>query len=181
MWTNFYRQSTFPSKTQNTLFAQNAPRASLTTRQSRRILKKRKVVFWSFASSNYFLLQTEFLSFLLLNQFCKSYFVKSMFPPLRTKPYYSKPKWRSRRPKSPQMRKIHNSIFLRKSHLLAPKVRFWLFLHFWALFAFLAPNDQKRHQETVTPTSFWAVGPKKWFLSAKMQKKRNCAPNSLFW
>ena len=99
------------------------------------------------------------------------FFKKSMFPPLRTKPYYSKPKWRSRRPKSPQMRKSAQFHFLRKNHLLAPKVRFGHFLHFWALFEFLAPNDQKRHQETVTPTSFWAVGPKKWFLSAKMQKK----------
>ena len=159
-----------------------APRASLVTRQTRSKLKNRKVHFLRFLCWNPSLMENWFsIISIFENEFCNSFFVqKSIIPPLRTKRYYSKPKWRSRRHKSLKMRKTQLSIFLPQSHILLQKCILGSFLAVWAIFTLLAPNGPKKHQETITPTSFWATGPKKRILSSKMRKMLKMHPNAPF-
>jgi len=150
-----------------------APRASLTTRQTRSKLKNRKVHFLRFLCWNPSLMENWFsIISIFENEFCNSFFVqKSIIPPLRTKRYYSKPKWRSRRHKSLKMRK--NTTF----HLFAPKSHscsksaFWsyfylfeLFLHFWLQMA------QKSIKKPLLPQAFEPLGPKNAFWAPKCVK-----------
>ena len=96
---------------------------------------------------------------------------KSIIPPLRTKPYYSKPKWRSRRLKSLKLqKKCKFPPFCAKVAFLLQKCILGSFVHFWANFALWAPDRPKQHQETITPTSFWAIGPKNAFWAPKCEK-----------
>ena len=64
--------------------------------------------------------------------------------------------------------KKHNfPSFYPKVTFLLQKCILELFLAFWAIFTLLAPNGPKKHQETITPTSFWAVGSHNYDLATK--------------
>ena len=84
---------------------------------------------------------------------------KSIIPPLRTKRYYSKPKWRSRRHKSPKMRKTQLSIFLPQSHIFAPNVHFcfiFSFLSYFYTFGSKWPKKASRNHYSHKLLSHWA-------------------------
>ena len=103
----------------------------------------------------------NFISFISFRvHLARSHFPKkSMCPPLRTKPYYSKPKWRSRRPKSSQMRKSA------QIHLFAQKPPFGSKSAFLVIFAFLStfcifgskwPKKASRNRYSHKLLSRWA-------------------------
>ncbi len=94
------------------------------------------------------------------NEFCNSFFVqKSIIPPLRTKPYYSKPKWRSRRVKSLKIRKMQISTIVHPSHIFAPKVPFGVifsFLSYFYTFGSKWPKKASRNHYSHKLLSHWA-------------------------
>ena len=47
--------------------------------------------------------------------------------------------------------------------LLGTKVHFWVTFCILSYFCALGSKWPKKHQETITPTSFWAIGPKNAF------------------
>ena len=70
--------------------------------------------------------------------------------------------------------------FCSKVTFLLQKCMLESFLAFGAIFTLLAPNGPRKHQETITPTSFWATGPKKRILSSKIRKMLKIHPNAHF-
>ena len=106
---------------------------------------------------------------------------KSIIPPLRTKPYYSKPKWRSRRLKSLKMpQNVHFHLFAPKSPFCS-KSEFWVhfcilehFLHFWLQMA------KKGIKKPLLPQAFERLVPKNAFWTSKCAKCWKGAGNHIF-
>ena len=158
-----------------------APRASLTTRQTRSKLKNRKVHFWDFMLKSIFDGKLIFYHFYFWKWILQFVFVqKASFRHFARNVTIVSPNGGPGGTNHSKCEKTQLSIFLPQSHIFAPKVYFELFLHFWAIFTLLAPNGPKKHQETITPTSFWATGPKNRILSSKIRKILKMHPNTHF-
>ena len=159
-----------------------APRASLITRQTRSKLKNRKVHFWDFYVKIHLWWKTDFLLFLFLKKksairFCSK---KASFRHFARNVTIVSPNGGPGGTNHSKCEKHNFPSFCPKVTFLLQKCILESFLAFWAIFTLLAPNGPRKHQETITPTSFWATGPKKRILSSKMRKMLKIHPNANF-
>ena len=75
----------------------------------------------------------------------------------------------------PKCEKVHNPIFLRKRHLLAPKVRFGSFSAFWAFLHFRLQMTQKSIKKPLLPQAFEPLVPENAFWAPNCTKAELCS------
>ena len=115
-------------------------------------------------------------------ELASAFLKKIIFPPLRTKPYYSKPKWSPRRPKSLKMRKRS------ELHILCDKSHFWLqkcvwgqFSHFGQIMHFRVLMTQKGIKEPLLPQAFEPSAPILMLPVSKSESHQNWTQKATFY
>ena len=142
-----------------------------------------RYIFWDFYVEIHLWWKTDFLSFLFLkmNSAIRFLFKKASFRHFARNVTIVSPNGGPGGTNHSKCEKTQLSIFLPQSHMFAPKVHFGVIFSFLSYFYTFGSKWPKKHQETITPTSFWATGPKKRILSSKMRKMLKILPNAIFF